>query len=334
LPGDYIGGKYRIRGVLGVGGFGVVYEAEHVGLRRAVAVKVLHVSDAVSDAAVGDFRQEARIAALAHHPNLLEVHDTGTLDDGSPYLVMERVVGETLCERMSRGPLTVCDTLGIARQLLSALCALSAHGIVHCDIKPANLMLCDVLGGEQVLKLVDFGSARVLHPGQDLQSRRRGRLTGTPHYMSPEHLTGAPLTVQTDLYAAGVLLYECLTGRPPFDGVTPRALLLSALTCKPWPLRIMRPDCPRRLERVVATALQSELSRRYASPHAMLAAIEACLEERATARSAPATPGRGRFARRDRPATGRALQSADTEAWPRHLPPGRELAPHRATHAR
>ncbi len=268
-PGHCISDKYLIRGVLGTGGFAVVYEAEHLGLQCVMAIKVLHVNEHTPETLIARFREEARISAVVHHLNVLDVHDTGTLEDGSPYLVMERIHGETLHARMSRGLLPIHEVVEVARQLLNALGMLNERGIVHRDIKPENLMLHTSRSGERIVKLVDFGISKM-----GMRSTIDGGVIGTPHYMSPEHLSGEEVTVQSDLYAAGVVLYEALAGQVPFDGTNLNALVFAVLHCDVPALRVLRPDCPPELERIVCTAMNRDRTVRYASPEAMLADVE------------------------------------------------------------
>jgi len=272
--GEPVGDKYVVKGTLGTGGFAVVYRAEHTTLGRAVAIKVLHVEADTSPALIERFRQEARIAAVVHHPNVLDVYDTGTLADGSPYLVMELIDGETLYRRMARRGLTIPALVEVARQLLTALAILSERGIVHRDIKPENVMLHTPGQGLTVVKGLDFGISKNM--GQcDLHLTSVGSMIGTPHYMSPEQIRGEDVDTRSDLYALGVVLYEALTGRVPYDGASLNALVLAALNGDLTPVSEMRPDCPQELERIVVKAMSRSREQRYATPAEMMADLDA-----------------------------------------------------------
>jgi serine/threonine-protein kinase len=274
-PGQVISGKYRVHGELGRGGFAVVYEAEHLGLRRAVALKVLHRSAGTPTVLLDRFAREVRISALVRHPHVLQVHDVGVLADGSPFLVMEKIHGETLQHHLYlAGRLNIEQTIALSQQLLSALVALAAHGIVHRDIKPDNLMLTCTDSGELLLKLVDFGIALVRDERLEPRLTRHGALVGTPHYMAPEQLRSEVIDARVDIYATGVLMYQALTGRMPFDGEDLCSLTFNVLQGEACSLRSLRPDCPAQLARIVERALAREPERRFPSAASMLAALD------------------------------------------------------------
>ena len=265
LIGKTIGAKYLVRSILGEGGMGAVYEAENIPLGRSVAVKVLHPAQARKKVAVKRFHQEARAAGAIGHPNICEVYDLGTLDDGSPYLVMERLMGETLADRIaSEGGLPFEDVIDVLTQVLSGLVAAHEKGIVHRDIKPENIFLTRRVGCPPVAKLLDFGVSKMIAPVQneseeDVELTRAGMVMGTPFYMSPEQARGdRNLDARVDLYACGVILYEALTGRRPFTAANYNALLLQILTTSPRPARELRPALPLGFDEV----LQKSLARR------------------------------------------------------------------------
>jgi len=272
LIGKTIGGKYVVRNVLGEGGMGTVFEAEHLTIGRSVAVKVLHPSQARKKDAVRRFHQEARAAGAIGHPNICEVYDLGTLDDGSPYLVMERLVGETLADRISaEGGLPFDDVIDILVQVLSGLVAAHEKGIVHRDIKPENVFLTKRVGCPPLCKLLDFGVSKMIIPllgakEDDLDLTRTGMVMGTPYYMSPEQARGdRNLDARVDLYACGVIMYEALTGRRPFTAANYNALLLQILSAKPRPARELRPALPSGFDAVLDKALQRNREDRYRS---------------------------------------------------------------------
>lgn len=277
--GSLIQSRYLVRGVLGIGGFAVVYDAEHVGLGRSVAVKVMHLASDTPLALCERFRREARLSALADHPNVLEVYDTGTLPDGSPYLVMERVNGENLSHLLRRGPLSLAGAVEVVRQLLAGLCALEAAGIVHRDIKPDNLMLHDPGDGGPVVKLVDFGISKRIAVESAAKLTCHGALVGTPQYMSPEQIRGHEVDLRSDIYATGAVLYEVLTGHAPHESTSFSELVVAVLNAPLRPVRELRANCPAELERIATRALARSTSARYASPRAMLADLDACARE-------------------------------------------------------
>ncbi|MET0284131.1 MAG: protein kinase [Polyangiales bacterium] len=277
--GSSIHGKYVVHGLLGLGGFAVVYDAEHVGLGRRVAIKVLHLAADTPLALLERFRREARISALAHHRNVLEVYDTGTLPDGSPYLVMERVNGENLSHVLQRGPLSLAAAVEVVRQLLTGLCALEDAGIVHRDIKPDNLMLHDAGDGVPVVKLVDFGISKRIALESAAKLTCHGTLVGTPQYMSPEQIRGQDVDLRTDLYATGAVLYEALSGHAPHESQNFSELVVAVLNAPLRPLRELRANCPLDLERIATKALTRAAALRYATPREMLADLEACARD-------------------------------------------------------
>ena len=271
LTGKKIGNKYLVRAVLGEGGMGTVFEAEHLTIGRSVAVKVLHPNQARKKDAVRRFHQEARAAGAIGHPNICEVYDLGTLDDGSPYLVMERLLGETLADRIaSEGGLPFDDVIDVLTQVLSGLVAAHEKRIVHRDIKPENVFLTKRVGCPPVAKLLDFGVSKMISPllsgdrDEDLDLTRTGMVMGTPYYMSPEQARGdRNLDARVDLYACGVIMYEALTGRRPYTAANYNALLLQILTTRPKPARDFRPALPQGFDAVLDKSMARAREDRY-----------------------------------------------------------------------
>ena len=284
LMGQLIDGKYLVRGILGEGGMGTVYEAENRHLRRSVAVKVLHPAQARKKVAVKRFHQEARAAGAIGHPNICEVYDLGTLEDGSPYLVMEHLQGETLAERISaEGGLAFDDVLDVVTQVLSGLVAAHEKGIVHRDIKPENIFLTRRAGMAPVAKLLDFGVSKMMPgwagglPGEEepMNLTRTGMVMGTPYYMSPEQARGdRNLDARVDLWACGVILYEALTGRRPFVAANYNALLLQILTTSPRAARELRPALPASFDAVMNRSLARAREERFQTAEEFQAAIK------------------------------------------------------------
>jgi serine/threonine protein kinase len=250
---------------------GTVFEAEHLTIGRSVAVKVLHPNQARKKNAVRRFHQEARAAGGIGHPNICEVYDLGTLDDASPYLVMEKLVGETLADRIaSEGGLPFDDVIETLVQVLSGLVAAHEKGIVHRDIKPENVFLTRRVGCPPLVKLLDFGvSKMIVQPFEDKKDdefdlTRTGMVMGTPYYMAPEQARGdRNLDARVDLYACGVMLYEALTGRRPFSAANYNALLLQILSTNPRPARDLRPALPGGFDAVIDRAMARSRDDRY-----------------------------------------------------------------------
>jgi len=270
LLGRTLEGKYKIKGVLGEGGMGTVYEGSHVTLGRAVAIKVLHPNQARKPEAVQRLYQEARSAGAIGHPNICEVYDVGRFDDGSPYLVMEKLEGETLAERISsEGALPFDFVVDVMSQVLSGLIAAHAKGIVHRDIKPENIFLTRRAGLPPIAKILDFGVSKVLQgeeQEQGLELTRTGMVMGTPYYLSPEQARGdRTLDHRVDIWACGIMLYECLAGRRPFIAPNYNALLVQILQSTPRPIREVRPATPAGFEGVLRRSLERDRDKRYRS---------------------------------------------------------------------
>jgi len=217
--GDCIDARYRLESEIGSGALGAVYRATQTKLSRAVAVKLLNESMGASDVQRARFEREAKALASLEHPNIVSVLDYGVAD-GQPYLVMELLEGETLAQRVQPRALQLEAALRIARELLSALAFMHGHGVVHRDLKPSNVFLQRVHGGERV-KVLDFGLAKntgLTSERADATLTRDGTVVGTPAYMSPEQATGDMVDTRSDVYSLGVLLFQMLSGRLPFEG--------------------------------------------------------------------------------------------------------------------
>lgn len=232
------GTPYRTVGRLGRGGMGIVLEAEHRRLGSRVVVKTLHAHLAGIPDLVDRMHLEARVlAALPPHPHIVAVLDGGTTADGRPYIAMEKLAGRSLhVERRLRGRLPPFEAIEWTRQLLEGLAIVHRAGVVHRDVKPANLFLCDAdRSGPRVLKLLDFGVAKILGGGAAeprvaarALATEQSALIGTPHYLAPEQAIGGEVDARTDLYAAGAVLYELLAGKSPFEHHADVADLLRA----------------------------------------------------------------------------------------------------------
>ncbi|KYF58758.1 protein kinase, partial [Sorangium cellulosum] len=267
LLGHVIGDKYGVTAIIGEGGMGAVYEAEHLQIGRLVAVKVMHPRETQQREAISRLEHEARVAGRIGHPNICEVYDMGWLPDGSPYLVMERLHGETLAQRIERwGSVPPSELVDIMLQVLSALVTAHERGIVHRDLKPENIFLSERAGMLPVAKLLDFGISQATGMDGTLDLTRTGMVMGTPYYMAPEQARGdVELDHRLDLWAVGVILYEALTGQRPFVARNYNALLVQILTLWHRPVTELDPTIPPGLSRLVDRALEKERDERFQS---------------------------------------------------------------------
>src|SRR5262245_47900709 len=251
---------YEILEKLGEGGMGVVYRARDVRLKRDVALKFLPATAGADDIERERFLQEARAASALDHPNICTIHDIEKAADGRTFIVMACYEGETLRARMRRGPMPVKDVLTIGRQIASGLARAHERGIVHRDVKPANIFLTS----EGTVKVLDFGIARLVDETQ-LQMTRAGTTLGTVAYMSPEQARGEPVDRRADVWAIGVILYEMLTGKAAFDGQHDSVLLQAIQLREPAPLAGLRPDTPPALVDLIGRALKKRPDERFAN---------------------------------------------------------------------
>jgi|GEM_PF-1061946 len=248
---------------LGAGGMASVWLAREPALRRLVAVKLLSTDLSASGAARARFEREAQAVAGLVHPNVVGIHGIGALADGTPYFVMQHVGGKSLAGRLEEeGPLDPDEARRITGEVAGALAAAHTKGIIHRDIKPANILYDDETGRALVS---DFGIAAV-RPSADAPAEGRltqtGMIVGTPQYMSPEQLSGEAATDRTDVYALGLLAYELVAGRGPFEATSPQALIAAHLRDVPQPLSTVRPDLDPEFERLVASCLEKDPARR------------------------------------------------------------------------
>lgn len=271
LFGHLIDDKYRIDELIGRGGMGVVYRAEHTRLRKKVAVKVLLRGHTAGSEAKRRFDREARAAGSLGHPNICQVFDLGELPDGSPYLVMELLEGRTLAEEFRIvGALPIGQACDLAAQVLSALEAAHETGLVHRDLKPDNVFVTK--NGQA--KLLDFGISKNVIDENTLSLTRTGIVVGTPYYLAPEQARGErKIDRRVDIWAAGILLYESLTGMLPFNAENYNALLAKILTKRPAPPSKIRPAISPQLEAIVMKALAFEAKHRFEDASTMRTAL-------------------------------------------------------------
>ena len=258
--------RYEVGVVLGRGTTGVVHRGYDRVLCRDVAIKLLYSDLAGKEEMSVRFQQEAQLAARIHHPNAVAIFDTG-VHDGQQFIVMECLPGDTLAARIATQPLSMDQVRGMGAQLLGALDAAHQCGVIHRDIKPANLLMTST----GAVKVADFGIATEV---DRLSLTSVGFVVGTLAYLAPERLRGSPATMRSDIYSAGVVLYEMLTARKPFEGGTAAAMLEQISNRPPIDITALRPDIDPALARVVMRALEKEPEARYATAAAMAEALE------------------------------------------------------------
>jgi serine/threonine protein kinase len=271
LVGHLLDGSYEVLRVIGEGGMGRVYEARHTRLHtKRFAVKLLHHELARQPEVVTRFQREAEAASVLTHPNVVGVYDVNTSADGRPYIVAELLEGEELGSYLERrGKLPAIEAVHIVRQVCHALGAAHAHGIVHRDVKPENVFLA---GPNATVKVLDFGISKVAETSDGLT--KTGTVMGTPDYMAPEQARGDRVDSRADIYAVGAILYRALTGRKPFEGTDPMAILTAVLTQEPERPSTLEPSIPLSLELVVQRTMAKTPSERFPTMDALEQALE------------------------------------------------------------
>lgn len=326
LLGAILGERYRIVSAISRGGMGVVYRAQHIVLDKAVAVKVMLQTQ--DEGAHQRFLQEAKLASLVHHPNIVEIFDFGVLTSRQPYLVMELLVGQTLADAIAQGPMSPRRVCNLAAQMARGLAAVHEKGIVHRDLKPANIFLIkasspapdaavaaatpDSNAQEEVAKIVDFGIATLVAPDatpREDSTPAPARLTvsgmvmGTAEYMSPEQAQGLKADHRADQYAVGCMMYEMLTGQVPYQGTSPAATMLKHLTERPPAPSKVRPErnIPAALETLVDRAMALRPEDRFESMTALereLVMLGENLRSRSPSTASLRLPSLGEIAKR------------------------------------
>ncbi|MBL0212849.1 MAG: serine/threonine protein kinase [Myxococcales bacterium] len=277
LIGLALDNKYRIVRVIGRGGMGVVYEAEHTGLGKRVAIKLILEKYTGDSEAVARFTREAQAATRIGNPHIIDVMDIGTAPDGRAYVVMELLSGSPLSKVVEeQGQMPPNRAINIMRQVLKAVGAAHAKGIVHRDLKPDNIFLLDHADSPDFVKLLDFGISKMIDPDLQVAATKlttTGVVMGTPLYMAPEQAMGAEIDHLADVYACGVIMYELLAGKPPFDGATYAVLVAKLLTSEPPLLTEYRPGLSGKLVSAVHRALEKDPTARWQSAEAFAAAL-------------------------------------------------------------
>jgi serine/threonine-protein kinase len=299
--GALVAGKFRIEKMLGQGGMGKVYLANHQVLDQKVVLKVLHREYAEDPDTVKRFQHEGRAASRLRHPNVIQVLDFGAMEDGTLFMAMEYLPGQDLSGIIQREfPLGDRRVVRIASQILSALSEAHAQNVIHRDLKPENVMLENRRGEPDFVKVLDFGIAKITDAKTKLT--QAGLVCGTPEYMSPEQARGADLDPRSDLYSVGVIIYQMVTGLLPFESDTPVGFLMKHLTEPPIPPSQKQPevDVPPELEALIMRALAKNPAERFANAEEMRAELLACVPGDAAA--APRTASAPKIASPSTPA--------------------------------
>ncbi len=280
LIGALLGDRYRVIERIGAGGMGAVYRGVHTALKRDVAIKVLLPELGDKDEFIRRFEREAESVSRLAHPNIIAVTDFGRTPEGLLFLVMEFLDGQSLTAIIRKGAMEIPRALFIVRQVLNALGHAHAAGVVHRDLKPDNIMLVTRDGRPDVVKILDFGIAKVTDSGSGTGAGREaltqaGMIFGTPEYLSPEQALGDTVDARADLYAAGVILFEMLTARRPFESDDKVRIISMHLSHPPPRMSQANPDVqiPAPIEEVVAQSLEKQRDHRFASAGAFLAAL-------------------------------------------------------------
>jgi serine/threonine-protein kinase len=275
-PGTLLAGKFRVVSLLGEGGMGAVYEIEHELTKHRRALKLLHKSMAAMPSVVERFLREASAAGRVGNPHIIETFDAGVLDTGEPYLVMEILRGQPLASRIAQGPMPFAEVVDLMGQAAAGVQAAHAAGIIHRDLKPDNLFITDGGDGRPFVKLLDFGISK-FDPTKTggLQLTQEGAALGTPYYMPPEQIRGeGSLDARADVYALGVILYECLAGVRPYEAETLAHLAILIHTGQPTPIAQLRGDLPPGFAALVHTAMATDRGQRMQTAAELRAALE------------------------------------------------------------
>ncbi|MDP9002461.1 MAG: protein kinase, partial [Myxococcota bacterium] len=264
LIGATVGGRYFIEEIIGQGGMATVYRARNKLLDRPCAIKVMNRALAADVTVRERFRREAKSTQILAHPNVVEIFDHGETSDGVPYMVMELLSGRTLAELLEEGSLALLRSIPIMIQLARGIARAHDLGVVHRDLKPENVFICRRIDGTDLVKILDFGIAR---SRSDPRLTGTGELFGTPQYIAPERASMGDAGPSVDLYALGVIFYETVTGKLPFEASNPTTYLVKHMTERPQPPRFVKPQLPVSLDALVMQLLEKDPRARPVDAH-------------------------------------------------------------------
>src|SRR5688500_17722256 len=280
LVGRVLGDKFKLTACIGIGGSGAVYKADQMALGRTVAVKILNEELCADPRMITRFRGEAMSASRLNHPNCVSIIDYGQAPDGLLYLAMEYVKGPTLTQLLvNENPLAVERVIDIVAQSLAGIEEAHLAGVVHADLKADNIILDQRRAGIDVVKIVDFGIARLVTGGRDPEDRS---ISGTPEYMAPEVISGAPPSFASDIYAVGIILYELLAYKTPFFAGSTTEILANHLKAMIPSLISRREQVPKELDAIVSKALAKHPADSYATAAEMRETLPAIVQARRT----------------------------------------------------
>lgn len=275
--GTIIANEYEVLGLIGTGGMASVYKARNKKNGTYVAVKIVHPTE-MTPTDIERLRREARALNSLVHPNIVKCHASGMLDSGEPYIILDLIEGKSLDQKIQdEGPVDPIWMLAAFRQICDGLDCAHAQGMIHRDLKPSNIMV--VNGPDVNVKLLDFGIVRSLNASKDdVKLTRQGEIFGSPLYMSPETIQGKEIDHRADIYALGCLMYEALTGTPPFLGNTVLVTFMRHLQDKIVPMSSVLPELiiSMQLEKVVYKCMQKDPNTRYQTVKEVLLALEGC----------------------------------------------------------
>ncbi len=282
LIGRVINGRFEVISRLGAGGMGIVYRARQVGMDRIVAIKTLLKDRATDDKVVQRFKNEARAVSRLNHPNTIRIYDFGQMEDGTLYFAMELLEGRSLDRAIRQdGPFAARRTLHVMAQMADSLAEAHSKGIVHRDLKPENVYLSQVGDDPDFVKVLDFGVARMREQDSSQGTMTQaGVIFGTPRYMAPEQARTMAVDARADIYALGIIWYELLTGRTPFDADSPLAILMKHIQDHVPPMAVARPDVsvPAEVEAMVMKCLEKSPDRRFQTAAALGVEIRSALD--------------------------------------------------------
>ncbi len=270
--GSIIQGRYLIESMLGEGGMATVYRARNTLVDRPMAVKIMNTRLAADPSLRERFRREAKNAAALAHPNIIEIYDYGDTEDGTAFLAMELLEGAPLSDLVEQGPMSPAQVAALGLQISQGLARAHDFGVIHRDLKPDNVFVCSLPGERSLVKLLDFGIARSM---ADSRLTSTGEVFGTPQYMAPERITSIDAGPSADLYALGVMLFEMLTGRLPFESSDiPGFFIKHMQEAPPRPSELV-PECPRRLEELILRLLAKSPDERPVDAHQVIKELSA-----------------------------------------------------------